>query len=201
MELKLKTLTEACEPVLLKERKSKFYGYAFPIQNEEDAKHLVAQLRKEHPLANHVCHAWKIGLTQPMYRASDDGEPNNSAGKPIYGQIQAFEVTNVLVAVVRIFGGVKLGVGGLIQAYKAAAQMALASCELVIVDPSYRFRLKFTYVFMDRIMRVIKQQNLEIQEQDLALDCTLIVGCPQSKIERVEEAFAQIRELEWLRLE
>ncbi|MGB3149973.1 MAG: YigZ family protein, partial [Maribacter sp.] len=119
------TIKRPCEVVLLKEKKSKFYGYAFPIESETQVKPVLEVLQKKYPTANHVCYAWQIGVENLKYRANDDGEPNNSAGMPIYGQIQSFELTNVLVAVVRIFGGTKLGVGGLISSYKAVAKLTL----------------------------------------------------------------------------
>ena len=133
MEVKdsFKTIAKPVEGILSKEKKSKFYGYAFPIQQEDEVKPLIAELRKAFPSANHVCYAWQLGVTQPHYRANDDGEPNNSAGMPIYGQIQSFNLTNVLIAVVRIFGGTKLGVGGLISAYKESAQLTLESAKVV----------------------------------------------------------------------
>src|SRR5690606_1222307 len=119
-----KTIDKASDEVLFKEKNSKFFGYAFPISNEDDVKIHLETLKKQHHSARHWCYAYQLGTQANTitFRANDDGEPNNSAGMPIYGQIQSFEVTNVLVVVVRYFGGVKLGVGGLISAYKTAAQ-------------------------------------------------------------------------------
>ena len=126
-----KTIAVASEEVLFKEKNSKFFGYAFPVTSEEEVKKILEHLRKEHFSARHWCYAYQIGTEKIQYRANDDGEPNNSAGMPIYGQIQSFEVTNILVVVVRYFGGIKLGVGGLISAYKNTAQMALENSEIV----------------------------------------------------------------------
>lgn len=109
-----KTITQASPETLFKEKNSKFFGYAFSVTNEEEVKEILTQLKKDHFSARHWCYAYQIGTENIQYRANDDGEPNNSAGMPIYGQIQSFDVTNVLVVVVRYFGGVKLGVGGLI---------------------------------------------------------------------------------------
>ena len=117
-----KTIAFPSEETLLKEKSSKFFGYAYPITTEEEVKPILEELRKIHPNARHICYAYQIGHEKITYRANDDGEPNNSAGAPIYGQIQSFGLTDVLVAVVRFFGGTKLGVGGLISAYKIAAQ-------------------------------------------------------------------------------
>lgn len=126
-----KTINLPSEEVLFKEKNSKFFGYAYPVTTEEEIKEIIEQLRKVHFSARHWCYAYQIGTEKIQYRANDDGEPNNSAGMPIYGQIQSFEVTNILIVVVRYFGGVKLGVGGLISAYKTAAQMALENAIII----------------------------------------------------------------------
>ena len=125
-----KTIITASEEVLFKDRNSKFFGYAFPVTTEEEIREHLEQLKKKHHSARHGCYAWQLGKEDLHYRANDDGEPSNSAGMPIYGQIQSFEVTNILIVVVRYFGGVKLGVGGLINAYKTAAQMALEVAQI-----------------------------------------------------------------------
>jgi putative IMPACT (imprinted ancient) family translation regulator len=120
-----KTLDESVENILFKEKNSKFFGYAFPVTSEIEVKTYLENLKTEHFSARHWCYAYQIGTEVIKFRANDDGEPSNSAGMPIYGQIQSFDITNVLVVVVRYFGGVKLGVGGLISAYKTTAQLTL----------------------------------------------------------------------------
>ena len=122
-----KTIDSSFEGEIFKDRGSKFIGYCFPILNEDEVKPLIENLKKQHHNARHWCYAWQIGTNKVRYRANDDGEPSNSAGQPIYGQIQSFDVTNILVVVVRYFGGTKLGVGGLINAYRKGAQLALDS--------------------------------------------------------------------------
>jgi uncharacterized YigZ family protein len=156
--------------VLFKEKNSKFFGYAFPIQSEEDVKPIIETLRKQHPNAGHFCYAYQIGADVITYRANDDGEPSNSAGMPIYGQIQSFSVTNVLIVVVRIFGGVKLGVGGLITAYKTTAQMVLETCEIVEKTIDIHFTITFDYKNMNKVMRVIKEKKLEIVNQEMEIN-------------------------------
>ncbi|RKS15040.1 YigZ family protein [Flavobacterium sp. 120] len=156
--------------VLFKEKNSKFFGYAFPIQSEEDVKPIIETLRKQHPNAGHFCYAYQIGADIVTYRANDDGEPSNSAGMPIYGQIQSFSVTNVLIVVVRIFGGVKLGVGGLITAYKTTAQMVLETCEIVEKTIDIHFTITFDYKNMNKVMRVIKEKKLEIVNQEMEIN-------------------------------
>ena len=167
--------------VLFKEKNSKFFGYAFPIHSEEAVKPLIETLRKLHPNAGHFCYAYQIGADTVMYRANDDGEPSNSAGMPIYGQIQSFSVTNLLIVVVRIFGGIKLGVGGLISAYKTTAQMVLETCEIVEKTIDIHFTITFDYQNMNKVMRIIKEKKLEIVSQEMEINQDS--GLPIGKIE------------------
>lgn len=185
-----KTIVAPSEETLLKERKSKFYGYAFPINDANEVKPIIEELRKLHHTANHVCYAWQLGAGGEQYRANDDGEPNNSAGMPIYGQIQAFEVTNVLVAVARIFGGTKLGVGGLISAYRTAAQMALEASNIVEKTIKQGYRLSFDYSEMDKVMRTIKQHQLEITAQKMEMDCVLDISVRKKDAQMTEKIFS-----------
>lgn len=175
-----KTLAKPTNEILFKEKKSKFFGYAFPITSEDDVKPIIEGLRKKHHTANHVCYAWQLGVSTISYRANDDGEPNNSAGMPIYGQIQSFGVTNVLVAVARIFGGTKLGVGGLISAYRIAAQMALEESNIVEKTIKAYIEVTFGYPEMDKVMRIIKQNQLKIVSQQLEMDCNITVSTVKS---------------------
>ncbi len=184
-----KTLSKASEPIIFKEKKSKFYGYAFPVQTIEEVKPILEILKKKHQGANHVCYAWQLGVETKSYRANDDGEPNNSAGMPIFGQIQAFEVTNTLVAVVRIFGGTKLGVGGLISAYREAAKMALDVSSIIEKVQKLPIHLSFEYADMDFVMRIIKQYRLKIQEQELKEKCAIQVLVPKSEFENIHSIF------------
>ncbi|MBP6040522.1 MAG: YigZ family protein [Flavobacterium sp.] len=172
------TLAQATEEILFKEKSSKFFGYAFPIESEEEVKPILDQLRKLHPHAVHYCYAYQIGTEKISYRANDDGEPSNSAGAPIYGQIQSFGLTNVLVVVVRIFGGIKLGVGGLITAYKTTAQLALEEAEIIEKTIDIAFLISFDYKNMNKVMRVIKEKKLDIVTQTMELeeDSGLAVG-------------------------
>jgi uncharacterized YigZ family protein len=175
------TIEFPSEELLFKEKNSKFFGYAFPIQSEEAVKPLIETLRKLHPNAGHFCYAYQIGADSITYRANDDGEPSNSAGMPIYGQIQSFSVTNILIVVVRIFGGVKLGVGGLISAYKTTAQIVLETCEIVEKTIDIHFSITFDYQNMNKVMRVIKEKKLEIESQEMEINEDS--GLPIGKIE------------------
>ena len=164
------TIAKATEEILFKEKSSKFFGYAFPIQSEEEVKPIIDQLRKLHPHAVHYCYAYQIGTEKISYRANDDGEPSNTAGAPIYGQIQSFGVTNVLLVVVRIFGGIKLGVGGLISAYKTTAQLVLEEAEIIEKTIDISFLISFDYKNMNKVMRVIKEKKLDIVTQTMELE-------------------------------
>ena len=183
MEIKdtYNTIEYSSEELLFKEKNSKFFGYAFPISSEDEVKPLIETLRKQHPNAGHFCYAYQIGTDAFTYRANDDGEPSNTAGMPIYGQIQSFSLTNVLIVVIRIFGGVKLGVGGLISAYKTTAQLVLESCEIVEKTIDIHFAISFDYKNMNKVMRVIKEKKLDIENQEMELN--EISGLPMGKIE------------------
>lgn len=187
-----RTASKPSEEILFKEKKSKFFGYVFPIQSEDDVKPLIAEIKKEHHTAGHVCYAWQLGVDTIRYRANDDGEPNNSAGLPIYGQIQAFDVTNVLVAVARIFGGTKLGVGGLISAYRSSAKMALENADVIEKIIQQQFQLSFDYPAMDKVMRIIKQQKLQIISQQMEMDCKLIISIRKGQIVTIMDIFEAI---------
>ena len=190
-----KTISSASEEVLYKEKNSKFFGYAFPVSNEEEIKEHLDRLRKEHFSARHWCYAYQIGTEKIQYRANDDGEPNNSAGMPIYGQIQSFEVTNVLVVVVRYFGGVKLGVGGLISAYKTAAQMALENSEIVEQTINKFFTISFGYAHMNKVMRIIKEKNLQIVSQKMEMDCEIQISIRKKNVQNLLDTFENLYEI------
>ncbi|MCK6607749.1 MAG: YigZ family protein [Flavobacterium sp.] len=190
-----KTIDFPSEEVLLKEKNSKFFGYAFPVTTEEEIKEILERLRKEHFSARHWCYAYQIGTEKIQYRANDDGEPNNSAGMPIYGQIQSFEVTNVLVVVVRYFGGVKLGVGGLISAYKTAAQMALENATIVEKTINKHFIISFGYAHMNKVMRIIKEKNLQIVSQKMEMDCEIEISIRKKNVQNLLDTFENLYEI------
>ncbi|MFZ0488972.1 MAG: YigZ family protein [Salegentibacter sp.] len=196
-----KTITKASEEALFKDRNSKFYGYAFPVKSEEEANEHLEELRKKHHKARHWCYAWQLGKEDFHYRANDDGEPSNSAGMPIYGQIQSFEVTNILIVVVRYFGGVKLGVGGLINAYKTAAQMALENSNIIKRTIDEVFEVKFNYPEMNTVMRIIKENNLNVIEQKLELDCKIYLSVRKKEAEEIFNKFDTTYKVEISRLE
>ena len=156
---------------LLKEKQSKFYGYAFPISDIESVKSSIDSLKKMHHSARHFCYAYQIGVQDLVFRVNDDGEPRNSAGTPIYGQIQSFELTNILIVVVRYFGGTKLGIGGLVSAYKECAKLTIESNTIIIKEITIKVQIKFDYLLMNKVMRVIKENNLKILNQQMDTSC------------------------------
>tara|TARA_R110000751_G_scaffold7805_2_gene31427 strand:+ start:8028 stop:8639 length:612 start_codon:yes stop_codon:yes gene_type:complete len=190
-----KTITKPSEEVLFKDKNSKFFGYAFPVKTEEDVKQHIEDLKKQHHQARHWCYAYQLGTETIAYRANDDGEPNNSAGMPIYGQIQSFDVTNVLIVVVRYFGGVKLGVGGLINAYKTGAQMALEASKIVTRTINIKYLISFDYKNMNKVMRVIKEKNLKVINQKLELDCQITISVRKKEAQTIFEIFDTIYEV------
>ena len=185
-----KTITEASPESLFKDRGSKFFGYAFPVTSEGDIDNCIQQLKKQHHTARHWCYAWQLGKSYDRYRANDDGEPSNSAGMPIYGQLQAFDITNVLVVVVRYFGGTKLGVGGLIQAYKAAAQETLTHASIVEKTIDESLTITFEYPKMNTVMRIIKDEKLRIVSQEMQLSCEITMDIRQKDYSRVFQIFS-----------
>lgn len=189
------TIASPSEEILFKEKNSKFFGYAFPITTEDEIKNHLDDLRKQHHGAGHFCYAFQLGTDKVYFRANDDGEPSNSAGMPIYGQIQSFDVTNVLVVVVRFFGGVKLGVGGLISAYRTAAQMALAEAQIIEKTIDIHFMVAFDYKNMNKVMRVIKEKNLEIVSQKMDESCQIEIATRKKNAEKIFDIFSNLFEI------
>ena len=190
-----KTISKPSEEVLFKEKNSKFYGYAYPISTEEEVKEIIENLKKKHHAARHWCYAYQIGTETITYRVNDDGEPNNSAGMPIYGQIQSFEITNVLIVVVRYFGGVKLGVGGLISAYKTTAQMALQISDIIEKTIDVHFLISFDYQNINKVMRIIKEKNLEIIAQKMEMSCEIEITTRKKNAENIFDTFNSLYEI------
>lgn len=184
-----KTLGKPSEESLFKEKSSKFFGYGFPVTTEEEVKDIISEIKKNHHSARHWCYAWRLGVDPGRFRVNDDGEPSNSAGQPIYGQILSFDVTDVLVVVVRYFGGVKLGVGGLIRAYKASAQLTLEESSIIEKTIEEKLELTFEYQFMNKVMRIIKQKRLTIFSQEMTLNCVLVLSVKKSEINSVKTIF------------
>ena len=145
------------EDILLKEKGSKFIGFAYPINNEEDIKQYLQKIYDNHPKATHHCYAYRLGINGENYRANDDGEPSGSAGLPIYNQLLAHDITNVLVVIVRYFGGTKLGVGGLVKTYKESAKLTLENTEIIVKELETMVELSFDYVYQNLIFTILNK--------------------------------------------
>lgn len=192
-----KTLKDTSEG-LYKEKGSKFIGIATYCEDEEEAKELIARWRNEHHQARHLCWAYRFGINKDLYRANDDGEPSNSAGAPILGQIQSFDLTNVLIGVVRYYGGVKLGVGGLINAYRTAAKNAIENGIIVEEVVKDRFTMTFSYMDMPLIMDVVKGSEATINKQEFTNDCFLRIAI---RIEATEQLLEKLADFTSLKIE
>jgi len=188
-----KTIEIAAGDALFKEKGSKFIGYVYPITSEDDVKIYLDELKKKHHTARHWCYAWQLGVVEVHYRANDDGEPNNSAGQPIYGQILSKEITNVLVVVVRYFGGTKLGVGGLINAYKTTAKLILDEALIVQKTIDVYFQLIFEYQDMNKVMRIVKEQELNLIQQKMELNCEFSISVRKKNADKVKQLFLDLR--------
>lgn len=158
---------------IFKEKGSKFLAFAYPVTDEHEIKMKLESLRKKYFDARHHCYGYMLGKEQELFRANDDGEPNHSAGDPILGQIRSHQLTNVLIVVVRYFGGTKLGVGGLIQAYKTAASEAILDNEIITAIVKKSLILKFDYIAMNDVMKMIKDYDLEILDQNFDNVCQI----------------------------
>lgn len=191
-----KTIDQPGKEALYKEKGSKFYGYTFPVKNEEEVEAALESLRGRHHKARHHCYAWQLGTDEIQYRANDDGEPTNSAGMPIYGQIQAFGVTNILIVSVRYFGGVKLGVGGLITAYKTSAKLALEASSIKTKIKQQEFKISFNYPEMGKVMEIINRENLKVTNQILELDCQIFISVRKRDTARIFSLFDQAYKVE-----
>ncbi|MDO5608159.1 MAG: YigZ family protein [Capnocytophaga sp.] len=194
------TIETAVENIIFKEKSSKFIGYAFPVRDENEIKIHLERIKKLHHSARHWCYAWQLGHgTKQHYRVNDDGEPNNSAGIPIYGQIQSHELTDVLVIVVRYFGGIKLGVGGLVQAYKTSAQLTLDEAVIIEKQITEHIQLQFDYKDMNKVMRLIKERKLHIINQLLEEDCRITIEVRQSEAAAATAIFEAVYGVKWNR--
>jgi uncharacterized YigZ family protein len=180
---------------IFRDRGSKFLGFAYPVKSEEEVKQHLQHLKKEHFSARHHCYAFRIGPDKQFFRANDDGEPSGTAGRPILGQIQSKDLTNVLVVVVRYFGGTLLGVGGLINAYKLAAADAIAQGQIVELTVNEFYLIRFGYDHMNDVMKIIKDNELQQSKQDFGLECRLEVSVRKGDAERVLGLFRKVADV------
>lgn len=183
-----------------KERGSRFLAYGYPISDAEVFKQLLAELKKEHPKAVHHCFAYRLGFDHNNFRASDDGEPSGTAGKPILGQIDSKQLTNTLIVVVRYFGGTLLGVPGLINAYKTAASMVLQVTPIVQKPIEVNYQLQFDYTRMNEVMMIVKQFSCTVLQQEQQLFCLIKIGIPKARLEEVLYRLKDLRVVEYTKV-
>ena len=177
---------------LFKDNGSKFLAFAYPVTTEEEIKGIIQGLKKEYYDARHHCYAYRLGHTGAIWRMNDDGEPSSTAGRPIYGQILSAELSDILVVVVRYFGGIKLGVPGLIRAYKTSTADALANAEIVDKIASKMYRVHFGYMSMNGVMKVMKDMGLEQKNQKFDMECSLDTSVRLSLVDTFEERMMDV---------
>ena len=181
---------------LFKDNGSRFIALAYPVETEEEVKSIVAGLRKEYHDARHHCYAYRLGYKGDLWRASDDGEPSGSAGRPILGQIDSLGLSDILVVVVRYFGGIKLGIPGLIRAYKTSTADALSSAQIVDKIASRHFRLQFEYLSMNAVMKVLKDMDLPQKAQNFGESCSLETSVRLASVEDFIQRIGNTAKLE-----
>lgn len=191
-----RTVLSSSDTELYKEKGSKFYSKVWPVNSEEQIKQILIDVRKEYNDARHWCYAYQIGTTSRQFRVNDDGEPSNSAGMPIFGQIQSFDLTNVLVVVIRYFGGVKLGVGGLVSAYKTSAKMALDNATIVELTVNTHFKIKYNYSEINKVMRIIKDHQATIVSHSNDLEQELEVSIRMSTASKFSDTIQQLHKVQ-----
>lgn len=180
---------------LFKDRGSKFLAFAYPVSTEEEIKTIQEQLRSDYHDARHHCYAYMLGKDKNVFRANDDGEPSSTAGKPILGQIRSHDLTNILIVVIRYFGGTKLGVSGLINAYKTAAEEAINNAKIVKRTLYDIYELRFEYPEMNEIMRIMKEEQIEQIDQNFELSCSITLALRKADVDKVLSKFDRVEKL------
>lgn len=181
-----KTISDKIGEGYYSEKRSKFLAFAHHINSEQMAKAIIAEYRKKYFDARHCCYAYAVGPEREEYRQNDDGEPSSTAGKPIMGQILSNDLTDILIVVVRYYGGVNLGTSGLIEAYRTAAADAISNCEIVISQVEEIIKFDFTYPMMNGVMRIVKEMNPRIVSRDYNTTCSITLSIRKSKVEELK---------------
>lgn len=197
MQDSFRTISQPSEGIYT-EKRSKFLAFAIPVENVEEIKDIVAQYQKKYYDARHVCYAYMLGAERTEFRANDNGEPSGTAGKPILGQINSNELTNILIIVVRYFGGIKLGTSGLIVAYKQAAAEAIAAAEIIEKTVDNDITFLFEYPFMNDVMRIVKEENPQIVNQGYDSDCSMTLRTRKGNMPKL---ISRLEKVETLRFE
>ena len=189
-----KTITDLSEGNYT-ERRSRFIAYAIPVQNEEEIKEILDEYKREYYNARHVCYAYMLGHEREDFRANDDGEPSGTAGRPILGQINSNELTDILIIVVRYYGGIKLGTGGLIVAYRTAAAAAIEGANIIKKTVDEQISFTFEYPFLNDVMRIVKEEEPDIVDQHFEMDCTMTLQIRRSRMERLKNRLSIVETL------
>lgn len=192
-----KTISSLSEGIY-KDKGSKFIAYAYPFQKEEDLKDILSNIKKEHPKARHHCFAWRLSTNRSVFRVNDDGEPSGTAGRPILNTLLSRDITNVLVIVVRYFGGTLLGVPGLINAYKEATEDALDNSTIIEKTVNDIYILSFDYLQMNEVMKIIKEENLHPENQVFDLKCLMEISIRKSELNKI---LGKLESIESLKLD
>ncbi len=195
MEFSFQTIEAPIENILLKEKASKFIGFAYPVKNEKEVKEALNKVKDEHPKATHHCYAFRLGITGENYRANDDGEPSGSAGLPIYNQLLANNVTQILVIVVRYYGGTKLGVSGLVKAYKESAKLTLESAEIIIKELQSEIELQFNFNQQNVIFTLLNKFGAKIIDFKTEEHCTIIAKLKTAEKENISEQLSEMQNI------
>ncbi|CAI9429504.1 IMPACT family member yigZ [Candidatus Ornithobacterium hominis] len=195
MNLSCQSIKNDVKEILMKEKGSKFIGFAFSVENEDEINAKLLELKEIYPDATHHCYAYRLGFDGEIYRANDDGEPSGSAGIPIYNQIRSAELTYTLVVIIRYFGGTKLGVGGLIQAYKKAAELTLAEAEKISFIQKEKYFIKFEYAQQNEVQKILESINAEITQQNFIDFVEFHFEVPKSKELMQRNVFEEIQHL------
>ncbi|UKB84700.1 YigZ family protein [Chryseobacterium sp. MEBOG06] len=193
MQFEYKTIEKPVENTLLKEKGSKFIGFAYPVNNERELKNSLEKVREEHPKATHHCYAFRIGMSGENYRANDDGEPSGSAGLPIYNQLLAHEITNVLVIVVRYYGGTKLGVSGLVKAYKESAKMTLEDAHIITRELETEIEIQFSFNQQNTIFTLLSKLDAKVLNFDANENCILTASLKLAQKENISEKLSEMQ--------
>lgn len=195
MEFSFDTIQSPVENVLSKEKGSKFIGFAFPINNEKELKEALGKIRDEHPKATHHCYAFRLGLSGENYRANDDGEPSGSAGLPIYNQLLAHHLTNILVIVVRYYGGTKLGVSGLVKAYKDSTKLTLDESTIITKELEIELEITFDYSQQNIIFTLLNKNEAKILDFKTAEKCTILSKIKLAEKENISEQLSEMQNI------
>ncbi len=189
-----KTITQQSEGYFT-EKRSKFISYAFPVRTVEETKEIIDEYRKKYYDARHVCWAYMLGADRMSFRANDDGEPSSTAGKPILGQINSNELTDILIIVIRYFGGIELGTGGLIVAYRTAAAEAIAAATIIEKTVDEEITIRFEYPSLNSVMRIVKEDNPEVLSQEFEMTCEMTLRIRKSEMERLRSRLLKVETL------